>query len=163
MLNILDKPITKKQDLVLGVVVSYIRTHGYSPTFRNICELTGISSTNGVKSHLDVLVRKEYITYSSRITRSICLTDKAKNKYGMNINHYETLEKQYTDLGDILKTHQKAVERLRKLIENHTSYINKAGYNELGEEARTAFEEGAQRVLDEVWAIMIEEEVIEQM
>lgn len=47
---------TRKQ--ILNAVIKYIETHGYSPTVREICEMTGIKSTSTVQSHLRTMMRE---------------------------------------------------------------------------------------------------------
>lgn len=37
---------------ILDSIVSYIKEHGYSPTVREICDMTGLKSTASVQNHL---------------------------------------------------------------------------------------------------------------
>jgi SOS-response transcriptional repressor LexA len=68
------EPITDRQKQVFDVIVAYINEHGYSPSIRDIGNGLGISSTNGVMSHLEVLRKKGWIAYpvtGSNLARAI--------------------------------------------------------------------------------------------
>lgn len=60
------KDLTLKQRAILEFIVEKIRKEGIAPTFREIGRRFGISSTNGVKAHLEALERKGYIKVSFR-------------------------------------------------------------------------------------------------
>jgi repressor LexA len=49
---------TVRQRMVLQAIQSHRASFGCSPTHREICETTGIGSTNGVHDHLRALERK---------------------------------------------------------------------------------------------------------
>lgn len=53
--------LTKRQQVVLTIICTHIEEQGYSPTHRELMDLTGIKSTNGVADHLKALERKGYI------------------------------------------------------------------------------------------------------
>lgn len=55
------QPLTDRQRLVLKVIAKYLKDRGYSPSFREIMVGVDISSTNGIKGHLQALVRKGYL------------------------------------------------------------------------------------------------------
>lgn len=40
------------RDLVYQCIVEYMEEHQYSPSIRELCEMTGLSSTQSVYSHL---------------------------------------------------------------------------------------------------------------
>lgn len=50
--------LTKKQIEFLKILSKYIKEHKYSPTIRELCELTGLKSTSTVKGYIDRLVEK---------------------------------------------------------------------------------------------------------
>ena len=52
MNSILQEQGSKKRDMILQVIISYISNHGYPPSIREISDLTGIGSTSTVHSHL---------------------------------------------------------------------------------------------------------------
>lgn len=45
----------KIRDEIVRKVIEYIETHGYPPTNREICQMTGLRSTSSVSHHLGVL------------------------------------------------------------------------------------------------------------
>lgn len=45
------------REKILKSIVSYIEEHGYSPSVRDICDMTGLKSTSTIKSHLDRMFR----------------------------------------------------------------------------------------------------------
>jgi len=59
---------------MLVFIRSYMQKHSRPPTVREIGDEFGISSTNGVRSHLSALVRKGAITITPRVSRGIKLT-----------------------------------------------------------------------------------------
>lgn len=58
---IVDKKLTKKQNVVLQYIKKYIVNHGYAPTVREICSGLKLSSPATVHSHLSQLEGKGYI------------------------------------------------------------------------------------------------------
>lgn len=71
----MTKPeLTEKQRQILRFIESLITEKGHSPTIREIGVRFGISSTNGVRTHLSALVRKGYLKKSDYISRGLELT-----------------------------------------------------------------------------------------
>ncbi|MBD3165462.1 transcriptional repressor LexA [bacterium] len=70
--------LTPRQESVLRLIVQGIQERGYPPTFREIGQHEGISSTNGVRGILDALEKKGYVERKRYQSRAIELTDKAK-------------------------------------------------------------------------------------
>ena len=66
--------LTEKQRQILRFIEGLIVEKGHSPTIREIGERFGISSTNGVRTHLGALVRKGYLKKSDYISRGLELT-----------------------------------------------------------------------------------------
>ena len=62
--------LTGRQKEILEFIERMI-TDGKSPTIREIGEQFGISSTNGVRSHLEALMKKGYIRRQGLISRGI--------------------------------------------------------------------------------------------
>lgn len=44
--------------IVLNQIVAYIKEHGYAPTIRELCVLTGLKSTSSVHSHVQNLIKE---------------------------------------------------------------------------------------------------------
>jgi repressor LexA len=63
--------LTEKQELILNFIKVYKNQNGYPPTLREIGQQFGISSTFGVKRHLDALVKKGFILIESNASRGI--------------------------------------------------------------------------------------------
>lgn len=63
--------LTRRQKEILEYIEEMITEHGKSPTIREIGEKFDISSTNGVRAHLEALMKKGYIRRQSLISRGI--------------------------------------------------------------------------------------------
>lgn len=59
--NTVDQKIGKGAAKVLTEIVKYHDEHGYMPTVRELCKLTGRSSTNTIYAHMRNLFLKGYI------------------------------------------------------------------------------------------------------
>ena len=53
--------LTKRDREILDCIKSYMKENGTTPTIREICELTGLYSTNSVYVHFQNLVDMGYI------------------------------------------------------------------------------------------------------
>lgn len=71
--------LTERQQAILDFLESFIEHNGFPPTLREIGKNFGISSTFGVKRHLDSLVSKGYIQVGSNSSRAILLLKKEKS------------------------------------------------------------------------------------
>lgn len=65
------RPLTKKQDAVLGFIVHSIHEQGFPPTLREIGAHFGIRSTKGVNDHLVALEKKGFIKRHAEVSRGI--------------------------------------------------------------------------------------------
>ena len=65
--------LTQRQKEILEYIETMITEFGKSPTIREIGEKFGISSTNGVRAHLEALMKKGYIKRQKMISRGIDL------------------------------------------------------------------------------------------
>ncbi|MBN2227814.1 MAG: transcriptional repressor LexA [candidate division Zixibacteria bacterium] len=63
--------LTGRQKDILTYIEQMITERGKSPTIREIGEKFGISSTNGVRAHLEALMKKGYIRRQELISRGI--------------------------------------------------------------------------------------------
>jgi len=63
--------LTERQEEILKFINSYREVNGYPPTIREIAKHFGMSSTFGVKKHLDALVKKGYLHIESNASRGI--------------------------------------------------------------------------------------------
>ncbi len=63
--------LTKRQEDALKYIKTYIVSHGYPPTVREIAEAIGVSSPATVQAHLDGLANKGYIKKGNNRNRTI--------------------------------------------------------------------------------------------
>ena len=73
---------TERQVEVLHGISRLTRAFGFPPSLRDLCELLGIESTNGVNDHLHALERQGLISRRERIARSLVLTDAGRELVG---------------------------------------------------------------------------------
>lgn len=69
------EPLTKRQQQVYDVIRDFITSHGYSPTYREIGTVLGISSTNGVMCNVKRLVAKGWVAFRKDASRTLHLLD----------------------------------------------------------------------------------------
>ena len=74
--------LTDKQRAVLEHIKERISQRGHSPTIREIGEKFGISSTNGVRLHINALIRKGYLKKQAFISRGLELTQSLVGEVG---------------------------------------------------------------------------------
>lgn len=83
--------LTEKQKDILNFIIQFHNEVGYPPTLRQIGKHFGISSTFGVKRHLDALVKKGYLNVESFASRGISIikqedeTEFSKTSYQDNV------------------------------------------------------------------------------
>lgn len=63
--------LTDRQKEILDFICQFREECGYPPTLREIGKKFGISSTFGVKRHLDALVKKGYLNIEGSLSRGI--------------------------------------------------------------------------------------------
>lgn len=63
--------LTDKQKYIFDIIVEYIDKEKMPPTTRELCELTGLSSTSTVHAYLKKLEQKGYISKKKVSPRSI--------------------------------------------------------------------------------------------
>ncbi|MBK8945568.1 MAG: transcriptional repressor LexA [Ignavibacteriae bacterium] len=69
--------MTERQNSILNFIKEFVDTNGFPPSYREIGSHFNISSTFGVKRHLDALVKKGYLNVFTNSNRSITLTEKS--------------------------------------------------------------------------------------
>ncbi|HZW40516.1 MAG TPA: transcriptional repressor LexA [Ignavibacteriaceae bacterium] len=77
--------LTDRQKNILDFIQQYRDEVGYPPTLREIGKKFGITSTFGVKRHLDALVKKGFLSVESNSSRAITIS---KNKNDIDNNSY---------------------------------------------------------------------------
>ena len=63
--------LTHKQQAILNYIKQEIAKKGHPPTIREIGARFGISSTNGVRTHLNALIKKGYLKKQKLISRGL--------------------------------------------------------------------------------------------
>ena len=76
--------VSKKQEEILNYIDKTIKSNGYSPTVREICEAVGLKSTSTVQYHLKKLIDLGFLNKSEKISRSIT-SRTVDSKYGIPI------------------------------------------------------------------------------
>ena len=66
--------LTERQKTVLEFIRNQISNHGSSPTIREIGKFMKISSTNGVRMHVNALIKKGFLKKNEHIARGLELT-----------------------------------------------------------------------------------------
>ena len=69
----MKKELTERQNKILSFLKDFVRDNGFPPTLREIGRSFDISSTFGVKRHLDALEKKGYIRIESNASRGIAI------------------------------------------------------------------------------------------
>lgn len=64
------QPLTPRQTDIRNWIAGYIDVHGFSPTVREIGSHYGFT-TNGVKTHLNALRRKGFVTWQDGCSRTL--------------------------------------------------------------------------------------------
>jgi repressor LexA len=69
----MKKELTQRQEEILNFIQNFLQENGYPPTVRQIGAYFGITSTFGVKGHLDALERKGYLNKDGNVSRGLSL------------------------------------------------------------------------------------------
>jgi repressor LexA len=69
----MKKELTERQNKILTFIKEFVKENGFPPTLREIGKSFEISSTFGVKRHLDALEKKGYIRIESKASRGIAI------------------------------------------------------------------------------------------
>ena len=65
------RPLTERQRAIYDHIVEHCRSRGYATTIRELCEHFDIRSPNGVKSHLELMRKKGWVTWEPNHSRTI--------------------------------------------------------------------------------------------
>ncbi|MBL1212404.1 MAG: transcriptional repressor LexA [Ignavibacteriae bacterium] len=75
----MKKPLTDRQNSILNFIKEHLEENGYPPTYREIGKQFKISSTFGVKRHIDALAKKGYLNYESNQSRTLSVNENNGN------------------------------------------------------------------------------------
>ena len=81
----MKKELTERQNNILIFIKDFLRENGFPPTLREIGKNFGISSTFGVKRHLDALEKKGFIRIESNASRGIAIMQD-EDEMNFNVN-----------------------------------------------------------------------------
>jgi repressor LexA len=84
----MDDKLTDRQKEILDFICQYKDQYGYPPTLREIGKHFGISSTFGVKRHLDALEKKGFISILNNMSRGISILKPELLKNSLNYSGY---------------------------------------------------------------------------
>lgn len=70
-----NREMTKRQRDVLRAIIKYIADNRYPPTYRELCEILNLGSTNAVYGHIMALEKKGYIETGFGKARAIKVTN----------------------------------------------------------------------------------------
>lgn len=65
------KDLTERQRTMLEALQTFMETHSYAPSFRELGDLTGLKSTSSVQYQLNALKEKGYIRINANMGRAI--------------------------------------------------------------------------------------------
>jgi repressor LexA len=65
------EPLTKRQAEILAYITDYIAEHNYAPSYREIGQHFGLSSTATIAEHVESLKAKGYLSHEENLARSI--------------------------------------------------------------------------------------------
>lgn len=69
----MKRELTDRQEEILNFIKEFLQEYGYPPTLRQIGKQFSITSTFGVKRHLDALEKKGYLNVESNASRGISI------------------------------------------------------------------------------------------
>jgi repressor LexA len=84
----MEDKLTERQKDILDFICQYKDENGYPPTLREIGKHFDISSTFGVKRHLDALEKKGFISILDNMSRGITILKPELLKNSMNYSGY---------------------------------------------------------------------------
>jgi repressor LexA len=79
--------LTDRQQTIFDFIQQFAEANGYPPTYREIGKHFNISSTFGVKRHIDALVKKGYLSNESNTNRTLSIIDEGLNKSGHTLDN----------------------------------------------------------------------------
>lgn len=120
--------LTDRQKEILTFIEQFRSENGYPPTLREIGKKFEISSTFGVKRHLEALVKKGYIAVESNASRGISFL---RNEFDSNIhkiNEEDNVFQKIPVIGRVAAgTPILAIENIEGSLVVDPSFIKKSG------------------------------------
>lgn len=69
------QPLTKRQAQILEYLTSFIAKHNFAPSYREIGQHFGLSSTATIAEHIESLRNKGYLDHEENLARSISINN----------------------------------------------------------------------------------------
>ena len=66
-----NQNLTTSEEIVYKTIKKFFRQHGYSPTYRELCDMIGYNSSGTIGNILKSLKKKEYVDYKDHKSRTI--------------------------------------------------------------------------------------------
>ena len=85
----MKKTLTDRQKEIYNFIKNFIELNGYPPTYREIGYEFDISSTFGVKRHIDALIKKGFLNIAENSSRTLSLNESESSS---NPQHSDTIE-----------------------------------------------------------------------
>ncbi len=70
----MEQPLTKRQAQILAYITEFIDRHNYAPSYREIGQHFGLTSTATIAEHIESLKAKGYLSHEENLARSIQVT-----------------------------------------------------------------------------------------
>lgn len=77
----MKKALTDRQQTIFNFIKNSIELNGYPPTYREIGFEFEISSTFGVKRHIDALIKKGYLNITENSGRTLTINEPYSNSF----------------------------------------------------------------------------------
>lgn len=82
----IKQKLTERQEEILSFIQKFQQEYGYPPTLREIGKQFKISSTFGVKKHVDALAKKGYLNILSNASRGISINKSESFETTINVS-----------------------------------------------------------------------------
>ena len=120
--------LTDRQKDILNFIEQFRNENGYPPTLREIGKRFEISSTFGVKRHLDALVKKGYIAVESNASRGISYLRHEFDNTAVKVIASEDIFTKIPIVGRVAAgTPILAIENIEGSLVIDPSFLNKSG------------------------------------
>ena len=70
------KELTENQKNFLDVIIYFQEDFGYCPSYRELCNIFGFSSTNSVNNYVKALIKKGHLEHYHKMKRSLIIIKK---------------------------------------------------------------------------------------
>lgn len=117
--------LTVRQKEIMDKIVQFYRDHGFMPTIRDISQLMGIDSHQGITQHLLALEKKGYLSREFAISRGMRFSERACNEYQIDLDQFSIPDGKVTCRHDVTPKQVlfiKTFDRLHKTMKIRPSY-----------------------------------------